>query len=219
MAEDSTHLADLQIDADGRVVAAEFGSAGDAPGCFSLGACIVEKGLLMRLAEDACAVGRYNFVSDIIEPALAEYKVMALEHEGYAARMATVKSYFDVMRDVIDPAVREELFFERGPVYTRVADAPPVRYAAGCEVEDSVFGNGCDVRGRVSGSVVFRGVSIEAGADVGNSVVMQDSRIGEGAHLRNVIIDKDVVVEPGARVVGTPDAPRVVRKGSVVKGA
>jgi len=102
-------------------------------------------------------------------------------------------------------------------VYTRVADAPPVRYVAGCSVENSVFGNGCTVCGHVAGSVVFRGVNIESGADVENCVIMQDSRIGKDAYLRNVIIDKDVVVGEGARLVGTPDSQLVVRKGSIVE--
>ena len=44
-----------------------------------------------------------------------------------------------------------------------------------------------------------------------------DARIGEDALLRNVIIDKDVVVGSGARLIGTPDAPLVVRKGSIVE--
>jgi len=118
---------------------------------------------------------------------------------------------------MLDPEVRGELFYDNGPVYTRVADAPPVRYSAGCEVENSVFGNGCVVRGRVAGSVVFRGVSIESDADVENCVIMQDSRIGKGAYLRNAIIDKDVVVSDGARVVGTPDSQAVVRKGLIVR--
>lgn len=217
-AGDPTHLARLDIDGEGIVRGAEFGPAGESGGCFNLGACIMDKELLLELVEEACAEGRYNFVTDIIEPALGTRKVVALEHEGYAARLTTVKSYFDMTRDMLDPAVRDELFFEHGAVYTRVADAPPVRYAVGCEVENSVFGNGCDVRGRVVGSVVFRGVSIEAGADVENCVIMQDSRIAADAVLRNVIIDKEVSVGPGARLVGTPDNPLVVRKGSIIAG-
>ena len=121
------------------------------------------------------------------------------------------------MRGACDPEVRDELFYAHGPVYTRVMDAPPVRYAKGCIVENSVFGNGCDVRGRVVGSVVFRGVSVETDADVENCVIMQDSRIGAGAYLRNAIIDKDVIVGEGARLVGTPDAQLVVRKGTIVE--
>ena len=214
---DPTHLANLHIDDDGRVRGVDFEPASAEGGCYNLGACIMDKELLKRLVEDACAEGHYNFVTDIIEPALSTCRVMALEHTGYAGRLTTVKSYFDMTRDLLDPDVREELFYARGPVYTRIMDAPPVHYAKGCQVENSVFGNGCNVRGRVAGSVVFRGVSIEQGADVENCVIMQDSRIGEGAHLRNVIIDKDVIVGPGVRLVGTPDAQLVVRKGSIVE--
>ena len=213
---DPTQMANLDIDADGWVRGATFGPKAEE-GCFNLGATIMSKELVQRLVEDACAEGRYNFVTDIIGPALGSYKVAALEHKGYAARLTTVKSYFDMTRDMLDPQVRGELFFEHGPVYTRVADAPPVRYAHGCKVENSVFGNGCDVRGRVSGSVVFRGVDIAPGADVENCVIMQDSRIAEGALLRNAIIDKDVQVGPNARVIGTPDAPVVIRKGMIVE--
>ncbi|MBQ9042952.1 MAG: glucose-1-phosphate adenylyltransferase subunit GlgD [Eggerthellaceae bacterium] len=214
---DPTHIANLHISDDGWVVGGDFGPLGAGGGCYNLGACIMEKELLVKLVEDACAEGRYNFVTDIIEPALPHYKVAALEHKGYAGRLTTVKSYFDMTRDMLDPVVRNDLFFAHGPVYTRVADAPPVRYAKGCQVENSVFGNGCDVRGRVSGSVVFRGVSIAEGADVQDCVIMQDSVIGEGAYLRNAIIDKDVIVAPGARVIGTPDTLTVIRKGQKVE--
>ncbi len=209
---DATEITNLHID-NGRVTGGDFGHEGTDDGCYNLGACIMEKELLIRLVEDACAQGRYNFVNDIIEPALSDYKVMGLEHTGYAGRLTTVKSYFDMTRDMLDPAVRDDLFYAHGPVYTRVADAPPVRYAKGCAVENSVFGNGCIVRGRVAGTVVFRGVTIEEGADVQDCIIMQDSHIGKGAYLRNAIIDKDVIVADGARLVGTPDMLKVVRKG------
>ena len=213
---DPTHLANLHI-SDGWVNGVDFEPVTLEGGCFNLGASIMDKDLLLRLVEDACAEGRYDFVGDILEPAIRNHKVAALEHHGYSARMTTVKSYFDMTRDMLDPAVRDDLFYAHGPVYTRVMDAPPVRYSNGCEVENSVFGNGCNIRGRVVGSVVFRGVSIADGADVENCIIMQDSRIGRNAHLRNVIIDKDVVVGDGARLVGTPDAQLVIRKGSIVE--
>ena len=209
---DPTHVASLHIK-DGWVTGGDFGPAGAGGGCYNLGACIMRKDLLVRLVEDACAEGRYDFVTDMLAPALPQYKVAALEHSGYAGRLTTVKSYFDMMRDMLDPAVRDDLFYAEGPVYTRVADAPPVRFANGCEVENSVIGNGCTVRGRVSGSTVFRGVFIGEGADVQDCVIMQDSHIGAGAYLRNAIVDKDVVVADGARLVGTPDLLKVVRKG------
>ena len=140
-----------------------------------------------------------------------------MQHTGYAARISSVKSYFDISRDMIDPEVRDELFHKHGPVHTRIKDAAPVKFATGCQVENSVIGNGCEVFGSVAGSVVFRGAVIEQGADVKDCIIMQNSFIGEGAHLRNAIIDKDVVVKPGARIVGTPDMPVVVRKASIIE--
>ena len=217
-AGDPTHLANLTVDDDGRVRAASFEPVGPEGGCFNLGACIVDKDLIVQLIEDAGAEGRYDFVRDVIEPALSKYKVYGLEHTGYAGRLTTVKSYFNMTRDMLDPHVRDDLFYAHGPVYTRIMDAPPVRYAAGCEVERSVFGNGCDIHGRVVGSVLFRGVTVESGADVENCVIMQDSYVGRGVHLRNAIIDKNVIIEDGARLVGTPDTQVVVRKASIVKG-
>ena len=65
---------------------------------------------------------------------------------------------------------------------------------------------------------MFRGVTIEPGADVENCVIMQDSYISADAHLRNAVIDKDVTVGAGARLVGTPTQVAVVRKGTIVEG-
>ncbi len=209
---DATHVASLRIE-DGLVKGGDFSSMSIAGGCYNMGACIIEKDLLVNLFEEACAEGRYNFVTDIIEPALSTHKVAALEHTGYAGRLITVQSYYEIMRDMLDPAIRDDLFYSHGPVYTRVADAPPVRYAKGCVVENSVFGNGCVIRGKVKGSVLFRGVTIEEGADVQDCVIMQDSYIGKGAYLRNAIIDKQVNIGDCARVIGTPDMLHVIRKG------
>lgn len=215
---DSTHLANLHINNEGWVQGVDFDPAGPRGGFFNLGACIMDKDLLLRLVEDAGAEGKYNFVSDIIGIAIEKrYKIAGYEHTGYSARLTTVKSYFDMSRDFIDPQIRSELFEENGSVYTRIMDAPPVRYNVGCQVENSLFGNGCVINGRVAGSVIFRGVTIEAGADVENCIIMEDSHIAAGAYLRNAIIDKDVEVCAGARLVGTPTQVAVIRKGSIVE--
>lgn len=215
---DSTHLANLHINNEGWVQGIDFDPAGPRGGFFNLGACIMDKDLLLRLIEDAGAEGKYNFVSDIIGIAIEKrYKIAGYEHTGYSARLTTVKSYFDMSRDFIDPQIRSELFEENGSVYTRIMDAPPVRYNVGCQVENSLFGNGCVISGRVAGSVIFRGVTIEAGADVENCIIMEDSHIAAGAYLRNAIIDKDVEVCAGARLVGTPTQVAVIRKGSIVE--
>lgn len=216
---DPSHSAHIITDEDGIITDVDYDSDEQAGALLNMGACLMKKDLLVRLVEDACAAGRYDFVTDILEPALPTLRSTVVEHTGYAGQLATVKAYFDITRDMLDSKVRDELFFANGPVYTRIMDAPPVRYSKGCEVEDSVFGNGCNVCGKVKRSVVFRGVSIESGADVQDCIIMQDSHIGHDVHLRNVIIDKNVVVSDGTRLVGTPDAITVVRKGSILEDA
>ncbi len=214
--DQSSGLAQFEVDADGWVRGVNYSTEIDESSCFALGAFLMEKSLLVRMVEDSCAEGKYSFFSDILEPALSTHKVAAVEHKGYAARISSVKSYFDISRDMFDFDIRQELFFDYGNVHTFDKDAPPVRFAEGCRVQQSIFGNGCAVFGNVEGSVVFRGTTIERDADIKDCVIMQNSRICEGAYLRNAIIDKDVMVGPGVRIVGTPDMPAVVRKGSVI---
>ncbi|MBO4365770.1 MAG: hypothetical protein J5804_05705, partial [Eggerthellaceae bacterium] len=214
--DQATGLAQFEVDADGWVRGVNLSTEFDDSSCFSMGAFIMEKDLLVRMVEDACAEGKYSFFSDIMIPALATHKVAAVEHTGYAARISSVKSYFDISRDMFDFDTRQELYFDNGLVHTFDKDVPPVRFVDGCQVQQSIFGNGCVVYGNVEGSVVFRGTTIECDADIKDCIIMQNSRICEGAYLRNVIIDKDVMVGPGARIVGTPDMPAVVRKASVI---
>lgn len=190
----------------------------DSDGCYAnLRVCLMEKGLLLRLVEDTCAEGRYDFDTDLLTRAITNYKVVGVEHEGFVGRVTSVKSYFDLNQDMLDKSVRHDLFDPDYPVYTKTMDAPPTLFERGCEVEHSLFGNGCYVQGRVKRSVVFRGVHIEETADVENCIVMQNTHIGRGAKLRNMIIDKNVVVEPGARCISAPYDPGIIRKRQLVE--
>lgn len=185
----------------------------------NMGACLMKKELLLSLVEDACAEGRYDFDMDVLKHATHDYKVAAVEHEGYVGPITSVKSYFDLNQDMLDKDVRYDLFNPDFPVYTKTMDAPPTKFERGCDVEHSLFGNGCFIKGHVKNSIVFRGVHIEEGANVENCIIMQNTRIGADAKLRNMIIDKDVVVEAGARCVSVPYDPAIIRKGAVVEGS
>ena len=186
--------------------------------CYAnLRVCLMSKELLMRLVEDVCAEGRYDFDHDVLKLAISDYKVVGIEHKGYVGRITSVKSYFDVNQDMLNKNVRYELFNPALPVYTKTMDAPPTRFSASCEVGNSLFGNGCKVDGSVRNSVIFRGVKIAEGAHVDNCIVMQNTRIEAGAKLSNMIIDKNCIIREGARCISTPYDPSVVRKGTVVE--
>lgn len=191
-----------------------------AENCFAnMRLCLMDKDLLIQLVEDTCAGGRYDFDRDLLKTAIGTCKVMGVEHHGYVGLVTSVKSYFDLNQDMLDKEIRYELFDPNFPVYTKIMDAPPTRFVRGCDVLHSLFGNGCDIRGRVKNSIVFRGVQIDESADVENCIIMQNTKIGAGAKVCNMIIDKDVVIEPGSRCISVAYDPKILRKGLVVGGS
>lgn len=182
----------------------------------NLTAVIMDKKLLKTLVEDACANGEYIFSEGVLKAAIGNYKVVGLKHEGYVGRITSVKSYFDVNHDMLKPQILHEVFNAEFPVYTKTMDAPPSKFMRGCEVEHSLFGSGCDIKGRVKDSIIFRGVTIDQTADVENCIVMQNARIESGAKVRNMIIDKNAVIGKDVRCISVPYDPKIIRKGTIV---
>ena len=64
--------------------------------------------------------------------------------------------------------------------------------------------------------IIFRGVTVKAGAKVKNSIVMQGSVIGTGSELSYVITDKDVNIQDARMIMGFHSYPVYISKGSVV---
>ena len=207
----------LQVE-NGQVHDVYRGATPPAGYFMDLGVCLIGKNLLSQLVEEACASGHYEFSEDLLKPATRSYKVMALEHHGFEARLTTVKSYFDLNKDLLDRNIRHEVFNAESPVYTTTPNMPPAHFMKGCEVSGSVFGSGCLIYGRVKGSTLFRNVTIEEGADVENCVIMKNTTVKSGATLRNMIVDKNVVVENDARCFALPYNPGIIDQNTVVKG-
>ena len=45
---------------------------------------------------------------------------------------------------------------------------------------------------------------------------MNDTVIGENCELKCVILDKNVTVRPGAKLIGTPQNPIIIKRGETV---
>ena len=112
--------------------------------------------------------------------------------------------------------MRDGLFCSERPVYTKVRDEIPTYYGEGSEVQDCLIADGCRVFGHVENSVIFRDVSIAAGAEIKSCIVMQGTVIGKNARLECVILDKNVTVSDGAVLKGTPQHAVIVKKGELV---
>jgi glucose-1-phosphate adenylyltransferase len=93
------------------------------------------------------------------------------------------------------------------PIYTKIPDAPPVKFGPNAEVSNSVIADGAIINGRVENSIVYPWVYIEEGAAVSDSIVMHGSIVAGGASVNRTILDKSVEVEGDARVGVGDGAP------------
>ena len=137
-------------------------------------------------------------------------------HDGYVARLHTTAMYFRNSMALLDPAVRRDLFSRANPIRTRVRDNAPAYYSDSAKVRNSLIADGCRIEGTVENSILFRGVTVAAGAVVRNAILMQDSTVGENATLGFVIADKRVQVGVGRDLHGSETYPFVIAKGMSV---
>ncbi|MFC3884707.1 sugar phosphate nucleotidyltransferase [Bacillus songklensis] len=154
-------------------------------------------------------------LSEFIRACASKYILSRYEHDGYAAVIFDIESYFNNSLEMLSPLAWKQVFIKDRPIYTKVKDEPPTRYMKTANVKNSMVANGCVIEGYVENSIVFRGVKIEKGAIVKNSIVMQKSMVKENSLLNYVILDKDVKVERNTELVGEPEHPYVIEKGTV----
>ena len=136
--------------------------------------------------------------------------------DGIAMFNESVEEYFANSLSLIHKEVRQDLFGGNHPIYTKVRDRVPSFYGENCHIENCSVADGCMLGGNVRNSILFRQVTVYPTAQVEDCVIMNDTVVGEGCQLRYVILDKDVYVRPGAKLMGTPSNPVIVKRGEVV---
>lgn len=182
----------------------------------SLNLYIIERETLIQLIRDAAVRGLVYFERDILARNLNLLNVQAYEFDGYAARIADMKSYFDENMRLLEPGNVDKLFDPANPIYTKIRDDNPTRYLEGSKVKNSLLADGCVIEGTVENSVLFRGCQIKKGAVVKNCVLMQDTVVEEGCTVEYVVSDKNVHITSGKQLTGTDSFPVFVAKGHTV---
>ncbi|MBO5033016.1 MAG: glucose-1-phosphate adenylyltransferase subunit GlgD [Lachnospiraceae bacterium] len=181
----------------------------------SMNIYVIERNLLIDQIAEAYVNGRIYFERDIISPQLDKLKVMAYEHDGYFARILDTNTYFaENMKMLKEENV--EALFSPSPVYTKIRDDNPTRYAAGSHAKNVMAADGCVIEGEVENSILFRGVKVGKGAKVRNCVLMQDTVIETGATVEYAITDKNVKVSAYKELKGTESFPVFVEKRKTV---
>lgn len=179
---------------------------------------VMSSELLTYLVSDAAAHGYTSFTRDILLRGLRRYSIRICRMSGYSALISSLSDYYSVSTELIrNKAARDELFLpDKRPIYTKRRNSPPTSYKSGSHVTGSLIADGCSIRGKVEGSVLFRGVKVGENAVVRNSIIMQDSIIGDNAKLDYVICDKNVLIRDGRVLSGCDGTPFCISKGHVV---
>lgn len=182
----------------------------------SMNVYVIQREALITMVKDATIRGLVYFEKDILARNLELLNVQGYEYTGYTARIADCRTYFEENMRLLDPANLDALFPAELPVYTKVHDNAPTRYAMDSHVKNSVVADGCIIEGEVVNSIVFRGVRIEKGAKIQNCILMQGSVIHQDAVLKYAITDKNVRVNQGRMLMGHETYPLAIAKNAVV---
>jgi len=184
----------------------------------SMGLFVIERKKLISYIRESVARNLYRLERDfILRQYLAGYlSVNVYEFAGVALSTESTQEYYEANMAVLQEEIRRDLFKSEHPIYTQVRGQVPSYYDEKCRVEDCVLADGCVLEGTVRNSVLFRHVTVGAGAEVEDCLIMNDAVIGENCKLKCVIMDKDVVVRPGTCLIGTPNSPVILKRGEIV---
>ena len=183
-----------------------------------LGVFMIRRELLMDLVDRATSQSFHHFTRELLAKVLAdaEYRVCGYEYTQRSWLIDSVAAYYQANMDALDPNVRKLLFSPERPIWTKLRDEMPTRYAEGAKVSNSLVADGCIIEGTVEDSVLFRGVTVAPGAIVRGCIIMQDAVISRNALLENCILDKLTTVREDKRLVAPSTFPIVVGKNLTI---
>lgn len=206
----------IQLREDNRIWDFEINPASPHSNQVMMNVFILEKSLLEYLIGEAFAHNEHSFTEGILMKRVKDLRLYGYDYKGYVARLDSVQSYFKHSMKILEPEMRQEIFYESGSVYTKVKDEVPTRYENGSHVSNSMIADGCVIEGSVEDSILFRSVHIAPGAVVKNCVIMQGSEIQSGAVLENVVIDKSAIIRRDRHLVGQENYPVLIGKNAIV---
>ncbi|MDR0325229.1 MAG: glucose-1-phosphate adenylyltransferase subunit GlgD [Oscillospiraceae bacterium] len=181
-----------------------------------IGVYLLSKSLLEGILADCAAHSFVNFTRDVLQRMQSRLNIAAYIHKGFSTRPQSVADYFKQSMNLLKPDVRNDLFSRSRPVKTKVRDEASTYYAPESRVKRSIVADGCVIKGELEDCVVFRGVTIDAGARLKNCILMQDTHIERDVDLSFAITDKEVRVTRGRALKGHESYPIAISKGSVV---
>ena len=215
--EDIRQYGVMELDYDERLLDLEEKPLEPQSDLASIGVYIISRPLLIELIETIVSEGRYELVRDLFSRYRKRLRIYGYRFDGYWCNLGSIHQYFDCNMDFLRRDVRNAFVAHHPYIKTKPKDEPPAKFNNMATVTDSLVGSGAILSGNANRSIIFRRVYVGEHSSISNSILMEGTYIGNNCTVEYAILDKDVVLHNGARVVGSPEVPVVVTKGTEVR--
>lgn len=206
----------FRLDGAGRVGEVLF-PLRDRTGCYrSLEIYVLSKQLLLDLVDECMSHDQTSFRGAVLQAKASSLHIHSYVWDGYAAQIRSLKEYYTRSLELLDPAIRREVFPAARPIHTKERNDASTYLDPTGACCNSLVADGCTIEGTVENSILFRGVSVERGAEVKNCILMQDVTVSRDAVLHHVIADKNVEIADARTLMGHENYPMVIAKDSKV---
>jgi glucose-1-phosphate adenylyltransferase len=127
-------------------------------------------------------------------------RMYAYEFNGYWKDVGTLQSYWDANMELVDVVPEFNLYEELWQIYTKTEYLAPDYVSDKASISQTIIGDGAEIYGDVTHSVIGPGVVIEEGAVVKDSIIMEDTVVKSGAQIDKAIIAQGCEIGEGAIV-------------------
>ncbi|MDD6310648.1 MAG: glucose-1-phosphate adenylyltransferase [Firmicutes bacterium] len=144
----------------------------------------------------------HDFGKDLIPTLLGEGKnLFAYNFDGYWKDVGTVSSYYESQMDILyHETMGWDLFSRDFRVMSNSNMYPPQLIGPDAEISDSMICNGCNVMGKVTGSILGSGAIVEEGAVVKDSILLPNSYVGKNCQVTRIVLNEGAEVKDGETV-------------------
>lgn len=177
---------------------------------------ILSAQMLRDTVDNCVSHDKYSWRRDVLQARVHELNIRAYIWGGYAAQIRSVQEYYDRSMQLLDPAIRGDLFCPQRPIRAKSADKASSYIGPKGRCANSLVSDGCKVEGTVENSILFPGVVVEEGAQIRNCVLFRDTVVRRNAELAHIIADKNVEILADRTLIGHSSYPLVLAKGSRV---
>ena len=210
----------MNVDATDRIVEFEEKPKEPKSNLASMGIYIFTWKLLreMLVADMVKEDSHHDFGKDII-PTLLNNKgiLQAWRFKGYWKDVGTIDSLWEANMDLLDPECELDMSDSSWKIYTEDVTALPQYIGADAVVKNAYITQGCQVKGEVTGSVLFTNAKVGKDAKVIDTVLMPGAVVEDGAVVTRALIADGVKIGKGA-VVGSADSAEILLVANDVEG-